>query len=103
MKLDDHFGLKPDLTHLTQHKEQGQADTRTRPEERQTYSIPANLCSCGRGKANQSTGDEGPDVLDAILRQDHRNAAAMLDALDIQEREAFVQALGKVVLGINAS
>lgn len=43
---------------------------------------------------------EGRAVLAAILRQDRRNAAAMLEALDPGERAAFVAALGKVTRGV---
>jgi len=53
-----------------------------------------------RATALSLTG-EGNGVLAAILRQDLRNSKAMLEALDANEREAFVQALGKVALEIN--
>ncbi|MEM7546328.1 MAG: MarR family winged helix-turn-helix transcriptional regulator [Pseudomonadota bacterium] len=44
----------------------------------------------------------GQSVLDAILRQDLRNATAMLTILDKEERAAFVAAIGKVATGISA-
>ena len=44
--------------------------------------------------------EEGHGVLAAILRQDRRNSAAMLEALDADERAAFVAAVGKVARGI---
>ena len=43
---------------------------------------------------------EGRDVRDAILRQDRRNAAAMLAALPEPDQQAFVAALGKVAAGL---
>ncbi len=48
-----------------------------------------------------SLTQEGREVLDAILRQDTRNSAAMLATLDESERDAFVRALGKVARGLN--
>ncbi len=49
-----------------------------------------------------SLSSEGREVLDAILRQDLRNSAAMLEALAPDEREDFVRALEKVVKGISS-
>ena len=46
--------------------------------------------------------NEGQAVRDAILRQDKRNAAAMLDTLDRSERDAFVSTMGKVARGLSA-
>lgn len=48
-----------------------------------------------------SLSDEGKEVLAAILRQDKRNSQAMLAALDSDEREAFVKAIGKIADKIN--
>lgn len=55
----------------------------------------------GRALAVRLT-DQGTDVLDAILRQDRRNAAAMLRALDETERRTFVRAIGRVAHGVVA-
>lgn len=46
--------------------------------------------------------EEGNAVLDAILRQDLRNAQAMLHVLDGDERAAFVRAFGKIAAAISA-
>ena len=43
----------------------------------------------------------GRETLDAILRQDRRNAAAMLETLDEEERVAFVATMGKVARGLS--
>ena len=53
----------------------------------------------GRAIAISLTAD-GRDILQAILRQDHRNATAMLDALDEAERNRFVATVGKVAAGL---
>lgn len=47
--------------------------------------------------------DEGREVLEAILRQDRRNAAAMLSALDEPDKAAFIDALGKVARGVSGN
>lgn len=43
---------------------------------------------------------EGQAVTEAIIRQDQRNAQAMLAALEPAERAAFVRTLGKVAGGL---
>ncbi|MEM9010779.1 MAG: MarR family transcriptional regulator [Pseudomonadota bacterium] len=50
-----------------------------------------------------SLTEEGREILEAILRQDRRNAAAMLSALAEEERDAFVAALGKVAKGVSGT
>ncbi|UWR22050.1 MarR family winged helix-turn-helix transcriptional regulator [Sulfitobacter sp. S190] len=40
--------------------------------------------------------EEGVEVLSSIIRQDKRNAGAMLSVLSKPERDAFVSAMGKV-------
>ena len=40
--------------------------------------------------------DLGTEVADAIMRQDHRNAAAMLSALDETERKTFLASFEKI-------
>ncbi|MEO0915159.1 MAG: hypothetical protein AAFY59_19590, partial [Pseudomonadota bacterium] len=44
----------------------------------------------------------GQATRDAILRQDIRNAAAMLQTLDESERDAFVATMGRVASGLSA-
>ena len=44
----------------------------------------------------------GRATREAILRQDLRNAAAMLETLDYAERDAFVETMGKVARGLSA-
>lgn len=46
---------------------------------------------------------EGKEVLDAILRQDQRNADAMLSALEEDERDTFIRLIGKVAGGVDDS
>lgn len=43
----------------------------------------------------------GQETRDAILRQDIRNAAAMLATLDETERDAFVATMGRVATGLS--
>ena len=55
----------------------------------------------GRAMAVELTA-QGRDVLEAILRQDKRNAAAMLAALGAEERDLFVRTIGKVAKAIGS-
>ncbi len=48
-----------------------------------------------------SLTEEGRQVLDAILRQDRRNAEAMLAALDPDEHASFLRAIAKVARGVS--
>ena len=48
-----------------------------------------------------SLSADGRATRDAILRQDKRNAAAMLETLDASERDAFVLTMGKVARGLS--
>ena len=50
---------------------------------------------------NLTPTPEGHEVVEAILRQDRRNAAAMLAALAPEDREAFVAAIGQVAAGLS--
>lgn len=43
----------------------------------------------------------GQAIRDAIMRQDTRNAAAMLKTLDESERDAFVDTMGRVASGLS--
>lgn len=61
----------------------------TAPDETDGRAITVDLTS------------EGKDVVSAILRQDHKNALAMLSALQNDERETFVRLLGKIAQTIN--
>lgn len=47
--------------------------------------------------------EEGREVLEAIHRQDRRNAAAMLSALDEPDKAVFIDALGKVARGVSGN
>ncbi|QBF29940.1 MarR family winged helix-turn-helix transcriptional regulator [Thalassococcus sp. S3] len=46
---------------------------------------------------------EGEEVLAAILRQDRRNAAAMLASLEEEERAHFMRAMKKVARGVSGA
>ena len=58
--------------------------------------------STDRRALHLSLSSTGRATREAILRQDLRNAAAMLETLDDGERDAFVETMGKVARGLSA-